>query len=115
MKIAVIGSRDMMPNVDKIIRDIQKITENPIIISGGAKGTDTQAKKAAQKMQWDYIEYRPNYELYGKPAPMIRNKKIIDQAEYVLAYWNGESKGTAQAVEYAKKKGKNGILKIPKI
>lgn len=112
----MIGSRDIVPNIDKIIRDIQKITqEKPVIISGGAKGTDTQAKKAAQKMQWEYIEYRPNYGLYGKPAPMIRNKQIIDQAEYVLAYWNGESKGTNQAVEYAKKKGKNGILKIPKI
>ncbi len=27
MKIAVIGSRDMMPNIEKIIRDIQKITD----------------------------------------------------------------------------------------
>ena len=115
MKIAVIGSRDMMPNIEKIIRDIQKITdEKPIIISGGAKGTDQQAKIAAKKMEWEYIEYRPNYELYGTPATIIRNRQIIEQAEYILAYWNGESKGTAQAIEYAKKKGKKGIVKIPK-
>ena len=74
MKIAVIGSRDIMPNIEKIIRDIQKITdEKPIIISGGAKGTDQQAKIAAKKMEWEYIEYRPNYELYGTPAPIITN------------------------------------------
>ena len=115
MKIAVIGSRDIIPNIEKIIRDIQKITdEKPTIISGGAKGTDQQAKIAAKKMEWEYIEYRPNYELYGTPAPIIRNRQIIEQAEYVLAYWNGESKGTAQAIEYAKKKGKKGIIKIPK-
>ena len=116
MKIAVIGSRDIVPNIEKIIRDIQKITaEKPIIISGGAKGTDQQAKKAAQQMRWEYIEYRPNYELYNKKsAPIIRNKMIIDEAEYIIAYWNGESKGTAQAIEYAKKKGKKWIIKIPK-
>lgn len=114
MKIAVIGSRGLNIPEEKIIRDIKKITENPVIISGGAKGTDTQAKRAAEKMGWDYIEYLPEYEKYGKPAPVIRNKKIIDQAEYIIAYWDGESKGTTQAVEYAKKKGKNGILKVPK-
>ena len=66
-------------------------------------------------MRWEYIEYRPNYELYNKKsAPIIRNKMIIDQAEYIIAYWNGESKGTAQAIEYAKKKDKKGIIKIPK-
>jgi predicted Rossmann fold nucleotide-binding protein DprA/Smf involved in DNA uptake len=54
MKIAVIGSRDIEPEIEKIIKDIQKITqEKPIIISGGAKG-------AAQRMGWDYEEYRPN-------------------------------------------------------
>ena len=115
MKIAVIGSRDIEPQIEKIIKDIQKITqEKPIIISGGAKGADQQAKKAAQRMGWDYEEYRPNYELYGKPATMIRNRQIIEQAEYILAYWNGQSKGTAQAIEYAKKKGKKGIIKIPR-
>ena len=62
MKIAVIGSRDIIPNIEKIIRDIQKITyEKPTIISGGAKGTDQQAKIAAKKMGWEYVEYRPNY------------------------------------------------------
>ena len=115
MKIAVIGSRDIEPQIEKIIKDIQKITqEKPTIISGGAKGADQQAKRAAQRMGWDYEEYRPNYEKYGKPATMIRNRQIIEQAEYILAYWNGQSKGTAQAIEYAKKKGKKGIIKIPR-
>jgi uncharacterized phage-like protein YoqJ len=116
MKIAVIGSRDIIPDTEKIIRDIQKITdEKPTIISGGAKGVDQQAKKVAEQMKWDYVEYRPNYELYNKKsAPIIRNKMIIDEAEYIIAYWNGESKGTAQAIEYAKKKDKKGIVKIPK-
>ena len=63
MKIAVIGSRDIEPQIEKIIKDIQKITqEKPTIISGGAKGADQQAKKAAQRMGWDYEEYRSNYE-----------------------------------------------------
>ena len=116
MKIAVIGSRDIVPNIDKIIRDIQKITdEKPTIISGGAKGVDQRAEEVAKKMGWQYKIYKPNYELYGsKVAPMIRNKNIIDDCDYVLAYWNGESKGTSQAIEYAKKKGKHGIIKVPK-
>mgnify|MGYP003504540386 CR=1 FL=1 len=65
-------------------------------------------------MGWQYIEYKPNYELYGKPAPVIRNKKIIEDSEYIIAYWDGKSKGTKQAIENEKKKGKHGIIKIPK-
>ncbi len=116
MKIAVIGSRTINPTPEKIINDIKKITneKNIVIVSGGAKGADTEAKKAAIKMGWQYIEYKPNYELYGKPAPVIRNKKIIEDSEYIIAYWDGKSKETKQAIEYAKKKGKHGIIKIPK-
>lgn len=40
-----------------------------------------------------------------------RNRKMIDDAHYVIAIWNGDDKGgTAHAVGYAEEKGKTRIL-----
>ena len=38
-------------------------------------------------------EFFPQYKIYGKAAPIIRNKEIVDYADKVIVFWNGESKG----------------------
>ena len=40
------------------------------IVSGGAKGADTYAREFAKKKGLKLIEYFPNYEKYGKGAPL---------------------------------------------
>ena len=45
----------------------------------------------------------PQYELYGRAAPIVRNKKIVDYADKIIAFWNGSSKGTLSVIEYAQK------------
>lgn len=76
------------------------------IISGGAKGTDTYAKKFAKKYHIPYYEYLPEYKRYGIKAPLVRNKLIVDNADAVLAFWDGESRGTKYTIVYANKIGK---------
>ena len=46
------------------------------------------------------------YELYGRAAPIIRNKQIADYADKIIIFWNGTSKGTLSVIEYAKKQKK---------
>ena len=36
----------------------------------------------------------------------VRNKLIVDSADFVLAFWDGKSKGTKSVIEYCKKQGK---------
>lgn len=49
---------------------------------------------------------RPEYKKYGRGAPIVRNKVIVDKADAILIFWDGLSKGTKSVIDYAKKQGK---------
>ena len=102
MKVAVIGSRNI--NIENIGDYLpENVTE---IISGGAVGIDTCAKNYAVEHNIKYTEFLPEYNRYGKSAPLKRNEQIIEYADTVIAFWDGSSKGTLFVIEYAKKRGK---------
>ncbi len=102
MKIAVIGSRGL------VINDLGKylpanVTE---IVSGGAKGIDTCAKEYALSNGIKLTEFLPEYNKYGRGAPLKRNLLIIDYADEVLAFWDGRSSGTKYVIEQCRKRNK---------
>lgn len=102
MKIAVIGSRNLIINNLGDYLPIN-VTE---IISGGAKGIDSCAKKYALEKGIKLTEFYPEYQKYGKGAPLRRNLQIIDYADIVLAFWDGKSRGTKFVIEQCRKKEK---------
>ena len=102
MKVAIIGSRSL------IINDLQNyLPENVTeIVSGGAKGIDTCAKEYALAHGIKLTEFLPEYEKYGKSAPLKRNLQIIEYADEVIAFWDGVSTGTIYVIESCKKANK---------
>ena len=106
MKIAIIGSRNIeIENFDLYLP--QSVSE---IVSGGAKGIDTCAKKYAEKNNIKLKEFLPQYDRYGRAAPLKRNVEIIKYADEVLAFWDGTSKGTKYVIEMCKKLGKKVMV-----
>ena len=100
MKIAIIGSRSIFS------ADIERYASSADeIISGGAAGVDTLAAEYAKEHGLKLTVFLPNYERYGRAAPIIRNREIVDYAEAVIAFWNGKSRGTLSTIKYAQKKG----------
>ena len=92
MKIAVIGSRTLtVRNLEKYIP--KDTTE---IISGGAK-------EFAVKNNIRYTEFLPEYKIHGRYAPLKRNLEIIDNADFVLAFWDGKSRGTKFVIDNCRK------------
>lgn len=102
MPLAIIGSRDC-PAVN-IEEYLDKLPDT--IVSGGAKGADTYAREFAIKNGIRLIEHLPDYSKYGRAAPLVRNRLIIDDCDKVLAFWDGKSRGTKQSLDYAESKGK---------
>jgi len=68
------------------------------IVSGGATGIDTLAEVYAERNRLRLTVFKPDYKSFGKRAPLVRNEEIIRYAQYVLAFWDGVSHGTAHTV-----------------
>ena len=101
MRTAIIGSRGLtLSDLDKYLPD--GTTE---IVSGGAKGIDSCAKEYALSHGLTITEFLPEYEKYGRSAPLKRNLEIIKYADIVLAFWDGRSKGTKYVIDNCKKTG----------
>ena len=102
MKIAIIGSRNLY--VDHLEDFLPKgCTE---IVSGGARGIDQSAAEFARANAIRLTEFLPQYSIYGKAAPILRNRQIVDYADHVLAFWDGKSSGTQWVIRYCEKIGK---------
>lgn len=102
MKVAIIGSRNLwVENLEQYLPE--GTTE---IVSGGAQGIDRCAKEFAKINNIRYTEFRPQYALYQRAAPIKRNVQIVEYADLVIAFWDGESRGTKFTIDFCKKCGK---------
>lgn len=82
------------------------------ILHGGAMGTDAIADSWAKANNLETVIYKPNYKVYGKRAPLVRDEEMAEFADVVIAFWNGVSKGTLYTVNYAKKIGRKVIVHL---
>jgi nucleoside 2-deoxyribosyltransferase len=52
------------------------------------------------------IIFNPDYDKHKKGAPLVRNRKIVEHSDIIVAVWDSKSKGTKYAIDYAKKQRK---------
>ena len=99
MKIAIVGSRNLHVEIPEGI-----IPENATeIISGSANGIDKAARRYALAHRILITEILPEYDLYGRTAPLKRNDYIIKLCDAVYVFWDGKSRGTAYVIRESKK------------
>lgn len=106
MKVAIIGSRGI-GNINLEDYLPEGTTE---IVSGGARGVDTCARIYAKKNGIPLTEFFPDYQNFGRGAPLRRNIHIIDYADCVLAFWDGKSRGTQFVIENCRKRNKKVVV-----
>lgn len=105
-KVAVVGSRrftdyDLMKQILN-----QQHDKIGMIISGGAKGADTLAQRYAKDNGIPMHIIYPEYEKYGKRAPLRRNVTIANLAEKMIAFGYPDSRGTRHVVDKMKQLNK---------
>lgn len=112
-KLAIIGSRTFnnYTYAKKAILDIIKKYKIAIdkIISGGAPGADKIAEIFADKYNIPIEIIKPDWS-NGKIGGVLRNTDIIKKSDYVIAFWDGKSKGTEDSIKKAKKLNKKVFI-----
>lgn len=98
MKVAIIGSR-RYHDLSAVWQYVAKLPRDTVIISGGAKGVDTTAIEAAAWYELDYEVFLPDWKKFGTSAGPRRNLQMVQAADRVVAFWDGESAGTRNAIK----------------
>lgn len=110
MKLAIVGSRDFNDyEFLKKILDYHRTAQNDPctqIISGGARGADTLAKRYAAEHDIPIKEFIPNWDVHGKSAGFLRNEQIVEACDELIVFWNGMSRGTKHSMTLAEEAGK---------
>jgi len=108
VKIIVAGGRDfsnyplMKERLDYLFQNIPK--NELVIISGMARGADTLALRYASEMGIPVIKMPADWNKYKKSAGYIRNEDMAKIADGLVAFWDGQSRGTANMIAIANSK-----------
>jgi len=107
MKYAIIGSRSFndYDKLKSVLDEYDNVTE---IISGGAKGADSLGALYAANHDIKLTIFKPNWSI-GRHAGLLRNTKIVQESDIIIAFWDGKSKGTLNSINTAGKLGKHCV------
>lgn len=117
LRIIIAGSRNfddyeiLKTEVVNIVKYFNRPRKYIKIISGGAKGADKLGEKFAEEYQMQVKRFIPDWDGLGRRAGVIRNDEmaryaVADNSKGMLiAFWDGESRGTMHMINLAKKHG----------
>jgi len=109
--LCIFGSRSL-DDKEQIFKELDAIYSGKLpdeVISGGAKGIDTIARLWAEKRGIKFTEFPADWQQFGKPAGMIRNKRMAEYATNFVGFWDGQSVGTKGMMDIIRRTGKEWL------
>lgn len=108
IKVIIAGSRKITDYA--LIKDkLNAILANQLpdieIVSGGASGVDSLGERYAKEYGLVLQIFKAEWNKYGKSAGFKRNILMAQYGTYLIAFWDGLSKGTKHMIETAKDNG----------
>ena len=82
------------------------------IVHGGAMGTDAIADSWAKANNLETVIYKPNYKVYGKRAPLVRDEEMAEFCDVIICFWDGKSRGSKDTCDYGRKIGRKVIVHL---
>ena len=74
------------------------------VLSGMAGGVDQLGVRWALEHNKTIERYPADWERFGKAAGPLRNLRMAEKAEMLIAFWDKQSRGTQHMIETAIKK-----------
>ena len=89
--------------MDKLL--INKQDDEIAVVCGEARGADTLGRRYAEENGYQVLSFPANWDKYGKRAGYIRNAEMAENADALVVFWDGKSRGTKNMIELASNKG----------
>lgn len=70
---------------------------------GDARGIDAAAENVCESLDIDYVKYHADWSEHGKAAGPIRNDRMLQESDALIAIRLNGSAGTSDAIDRAKK------------
>lgn len=77
-----------------------------VFVSGTCRGADLLGEKYAIENGFEVERYPADWDRYGKSAGPKRNETMARISDFVICFWDGESKGTKSLINYVNKLNK---------
>lgn len=74
-----------------------------VILSGTARGADLLGEEWAKRNNVLIERFPANWEAFGKSAGFMRNYQMAENAEALVALWDGQSRGTASMISISRR------------
>ena len=108
MKYLIIAGGREFSDYDLLVRACNYYLRNArkshkiTVVCGGARGADALGKRYADDNNMPVLMMHADWNTYGKSAGYKRNAQMARKGDYLIAFWDGESKGTSHMIDLAK-------------
>ena len=112
MKLIIAGSRtftDYQLLCRTLTPELRRITQ---VLTGGARGADRLGYRWAVKhgLGKQHRLFKADWERFGKSAGVRRNHQMAQAGDILIAFWDGQSPGTAHMVQCMRQLGKPVVV-----
>ena len=96
--VAIVGSRNY-PELERVERLVDQLDKHAMVVSGGAQGVDRLAMAAALRRGLLGVVIRPEGDRGQFAAAAVQRDRWFGLiSDVVVAFWTGESSGTAHGI-----------------
>lgn len=113
-RVIIAGGRDF-DDYDMLVKTmdmvLQNITDEIQVVCGMASGADTLGERYAKERGYKIAYFPADWKKYGRAAGFNRNQEMAKNADALVAFWDGKSKGTKHMLDIAQRYGLRVRLK----
>lgn len=107
LNVIIAGGRDfndyaLLAQTMNQLRLDGKILNRIAIVSGMARGADSVGVQFANSHNILVKEFPAQWDKFGKSAGYRRNAEMAKEADVLVAFWDGKSKGTEHMINHMK-------------
>lgn len=104
MRTIIAGSRSIT-DISCVQLAMSQCSWTPsLVLSGTARGVDQLGEQWAKENNIKVARFPADWSSHGKGAGYIRNELMADNADALVALWDGESRGTKHMIKIARSK-----------